>query len=116
MLRFADPTQAHPDSTFICGACEQAAIRDWDPIHEYHKRLDREAQKAEGDEESDEGQADPNAEINASKGVADVDKLWEHAATRQTHTEHAGDLCCWSLLDIRPDVSASMQLRRASMQ
>ncbi|KAL3135661.1 hypothetical protein ABBQ38_006138 [Trebouxia sp. C0009 RCD-2024] len=83
MLRFADPIQAHSEGTFTCGACEQAAIRDWDPIHEYHKRLDREARKEEGDEESDEGQADANDKFEASIGVADVDNLREHAATRQ---------------------------------
>ena len=51
--------------------------------YEYHKMLDRETRKEEGDEQSDDGEADADAKFKASKGVADVDNLREHAASRQ---------------------------------
>lgn len=106
-LNFEDPSTDHPKGKFICGACEEAAERDWDPCEEYRRRRDAEAERREAEEfrnenrdeedteeggseedDEDDGGDDDEEEQEEEKledweGVADVHQLRQHAATRQ---------------------------------
>ena len=120
-LNFEDPSTDHPKGKFICGACEEAAERDWDPCEEYRRRRDAEAEQREaeefwnensdeedteegGSEEDDDGGDDDDEEeeeeeeeeekLEDWEGVADVHQLRQHAATRQ----HILNMQVWFLV------------------
>lgn len=117
-LNFEDPSTDHPKGKFICGACEEAAERDWDPCEEYRRRRDAEAERREAEEfrnenrdeedteeggseedDEDDGGDDDEEEQEEEKledweGVADVHQLRQHAATRQ----HILNMQVWFLV------------------
>lgn len=104
-LAFKDPSESHPAGEYICGACEAAAKRDWDPCEEYRKARDRRDQEEWQDDEEGSGTEEEGAEdeeenseqeeagaeeegseeeeLESWEGVADVTHLREHAATRK---------------------------------
>ena len=109
-LKFEDPSTDHPKGKFICGACDEAAERDWDPCEEYHRRRDAEAERLEaeqfwnenreeedteegGSEQDDDGgDDDDNEEEEEEEGRGEeIEKLqgWEGVADVHHLRQHA---------------------------
>ena len=78
-LKFEDPSTDHPKGKFKCGACREAARRDWDPSEEYHRRRDAEAERREAEEwrrenrEEDEDTEEGGSEEDDDGGDDDDD-------------------------------------------
>ena len=66
-LKFRDPSTNHPKGKYKCGACYEAARRDWDPCEEYHRRRDAEAQRREAEEFRRENREDEDTEEGESE-------------------------------------------------
>ncbi len=66
-LKFRDPSTDHPNGKFKCGACRQAAQRDWVPSEEYQLRRDAEAERREAEEWQRENREDEDTEEGGSE-------------------------------------------------
>ena len=66
-LKFEDPSTDHPKGKFICGACHEAAQRDWDPCEEYHWWRDAEAERREAEEWQREHREEADTEEGGSE-------------------------------------------------
>ncbi len=72
--RITKPSKAHPDGSFFCGACHDAASRDHDPLA---KRYETE------EDEQDEKEEDNDGMLPHFEGKANLQTLRQHVATKR---------------------------------
>ncbi len=73
-LRITKPGKAHPDGSFFCGACHDAASRDRDPLAKHYETEE---------DEQDEQEKDNDGMLPHLEGKANLQTLRQHAATEQ---------------------------------